>query len=33
MSNQLEQLYHQDLNLWRQKIINAIQNRKLEDMD
>ena len=33
MNNQLKQLYHQDLNLWRQKIITAIQNRKLENMD
>ena len=30
---QLKQLYHQDLNLWRQEIINAIQNQQLEDMD
>lgn len=33
MNNQLKQLYHQDLNLWRQKIITTIKNRKLEDMD
>ncbi|WP_019507562.1 DUF29 domain-containing protein [Pleurocapsa sp. PCC 7319] len=33
MNNQLKQLYYQDLNLWRQKIITAIQNRKLENMD
>ena len=33
MNTQLKQLYHQDLNLWRQKIITAIQNRKLENMD
>ena len=33
MNNQLKQLYHQDLNLWRQKIITAIQNRKLKNMD
>lgn len=33
MSNRLEQLYHQDLNLWRQEIINAIQNQQLENMD
>ena len=25
--------YHQDLNLWRQEIINAIQNQQLENMD
>ncbi|MGF1542376.1 MAG: DUF29 domain-containing protein [Pleurocapsa sp.] len=30
---QLKELYHQDLNLWRQEIINAIQNRQLENMD
>ena len=30
---QLKQLYHQDLNLWRQEIINAIQNQQLENMD
>lgn len=30
---QLKQLYHQDLNLWRQEIINAIQNKQLENMD
>jgi hypothetical protein len=33
MSDQLKQLYHQDLNLWRQEIIIAIQSRKLEAMD
>lgn len=33
MNNQLKQLYHQDLNLWRQEIVTAIQNRKLENMD
>ena len=30
---QLQELYHQDLNLWRQEIINAIQNKQLENMD
>ena len=30
---QLKELYHQDLNLWRQEIINAIQNQQLENMD
>ena len=30
---QLKELYHQDLNLWRQEIINAIQNKQLENMD
>jgi hypothetical protein len=30
---QLKELYHQDLNLWRQEIINAIQSRQLENMD
>jgi hypothetical protein len=30
---QLKQLYHQDLNLWRQEIINAIQTKQLENMD
>ena len=30
---QLNQLYHQDLNLWRQEIIKAIQNKQLENMD
>ncbi|MGV2829210.1 DUF29 domain-containing protein [Myxosarcina sp. GI1(2024)] len=30
---QLKELYHQDLNLWRQKIIKAIQNKQLENMD
>jgi hypothetical protein len=30
---QLKQLYHQDLNLWRQAVINAIQNQQLENMD
>ena len=30
---QLKQLYHKDLNLWRQEIINAIQNQQLENMD
>ena len=33
MNNQLKQLYKQDLNLWRQEIINAIQNKQLENMD
>ncbi len=33
MNNQLKQLYCQDLNLWRQEIINAIQNKQLENMD
>lgn len=33
MNNQLQQLYHQDLNLWRQEIKTAIQNRDLENMD
>ncbi len=33
MHMQLQQLYHQDLNLWRQEIINAIQNKELENMD
>ncbi len=30
---QLKQLYHQDLNLWRQEMINVIQNKQLENMD
>ena len=30
---QLKKLYHQDLNLWRQEVINAIKNKQLEDMD
>lgn len=30
---QLKELYHQDLNLWRQEVINAIQNQQLENMD
>ena len=30
---QLKKLYHQDLNLWRQEVVNAIQNQQLEDMD
>ena len=30
---QFKELYHQDLNLWRQEVINAIQNQQLEDMD
>lgn len=33
MYMQLKQLYHQDLNLWRQEIINAIQTKQLENMD
>ena len=33
MNTPLKQLYNQDLNLWRQKIINAIQNQQLENMD
>jgi hypothetical protein len=33
MYMQLKQLYHQDLNLWRQEIINAIQNKQFESMD
>jgi Domain of unknown function DUF29 len=33
MNMQLKQLYYQDLNLWRQEIINAIQNKQLENMD
>ncbi len=32
-NNQLKQLYCQDLNLWRQEIINAIQNKQFENMD
>lgn len=30
---QLKQLYYQDLNLWRQEVISAIQNHQLENMD
>lgn len=30
---QLKKLYHQDLNLWRQEVISAIQNQQLKDMD
>ena len=30
---QLNELYQQDLNLWRQEIVDAIQNRHLENMD
>ena len=30
---QLKELYYRDLNLWRQEVINAIQNRQLENMD
>ncbi|MEL6437834.1 MAG: DUF29 domain-containing protein [Cyanobacteria bacterium J06621_8] len=30
---QLKKLYHQDLNLWRQEVVNAIQNQRLENMD
>jgi hypothetical protein len=33
MNDQLKQLYQQDLNLWRQEIIKAIQNKQLENMD
>ena len=33
MNNQLKQLYQQDLNLWRQEIVNAIQSKQLENMD
>ena len=33
MNNQLKQLYQQDLNLWRQEVVNAIQNKQLENMD
>lgn len=33
MNNHLKQLYQQDLSLWRQEIVNAIQNRELENMD
>ncbi|MGF1590901.1 MAG: DUF29 domain-containing protein [Pleurocapsa sp.] len=33
MNMQLKQLYHQDLNLWRQEMINVIQNKQLENMD
>jgi len=33
MNNQLKQLYHQDLNLWRLEIVTAIQNRNIENMD
>ena len=33
MSNRLEQLYHQNLNLWRQEIINAIQTKQLGNRD
>ncbi|MEL6786296.1 MAG: DUF29 domain-containing protein [Cyanobacteria bacterium J06607_15] len=29
----LKELYEQDLNLWRQEVINAIQNQQLENMD
>ena len=29
----LKELYHQDLNLWRQEIVNAIQNKQLDNMD
>lgn len=29
----LKELYHQDLNLWRQEIIKAIQNQQLDNMD
>ena len=30
---QIKELYHQDLNLWRQEVVNAIQNQQLENMD
>jgi hypothetical protein len=30
---QLKQLYHQDLNLWRQEVISAIKNQRLKNMD
>ena len=30
---QLNELYQQDLNLWRKEIVDAIQNRHLENMD
>ena len=30
---QLKKLYHHDLNLWRQEVIKAIQNKQLENMD
>ena len=30
---QLKELYYQDLNLWRQEVVNAIQNKQLENMD
>ena len=30
---QLKELYHLDLNLWRQEVVNAIQNQQLENMD
>ena len=33
MNNQLKQLYQQDLNLWRQEIVNAIQTQQLDNMD
>ena len=33
MNNQLKQLYQQDLNLWRQEVVNAIRNKQLENMD
>ncbi len=33
MNNQLEKLYHRDLNLWRKEIVNAIHNRELKNMD
>ena len=33
MNNQLKQLYQQDLNLWRQEIVNAIQSKQFENMD
>ena len=33
MNNQLKQLYQQDLNLWRQEVVNAIKNQQLENMD
>jgi hypothetical protein len=30
---QLKELYHQDLNLWRQEVISIIKNQQLENMD
>ena len=33
MNDRLKQLYQQDLNLWRQEVVIAIQNQQLENMD